>query len=506
MNTKPYQRVVLLGVDGAGRFFRQANTPNLDQIFASGATNYDVLTSEPTISAECWGSMLLGVSPKVHKLTNSIVDERRYDINSKYPSAFRIIRENDPDAVLASFCNWNPINHGIVECNLDVYQDTADDDELTDKICAYLEENTPTFLFVQFDDVDGAGHGHGYGTAEHLRQIETTDGYIRRIFDVYEKRGLLDTTLFMVTADHGGFGHSHGGSSDDEKYVMFAARGKTVVPGTIGDMEIRDCPAIILHALGYARPATWTGRIPANLFEGVAGEERPVDGHGSAQTSGIADADKCNTEALCACVGRERILSYMPMDDYIADAVGKKGTASHGKLYFVDGGYVGGGMKFEDGYISASDYQMSETGFSVCFWMKNNGTLSGGASFFGFANTDAGCTLTYEGDTFCFALGEEKVSFAVDAAEGEWKHYMLVLDAMAREVRLVCDFESIQTKKLPDTYTFAGFTSMNVAQNAAGDNAVHLSCVLDEFLVLDGALTSDDMEHIAAYYRNGVSK
>jgi len=47
---------------------------------------------------------------------------------------------------------------------------------------------------------------------------------------------------------------------------------------------------------------------------------------------------------------------------------------------------------------------------------------------------------------------------------------------------------------------------MNIAQNAAGDNAVHLSCVLDEFLVFDGTLTSDTVCSLAAYYRNGVSK
>jgi len=57
---------------------------------------------------------------------------------------------------------------------------------------------------------------------------------------------------------------------------MFAARGKTVKHGTIGDMEIRDTAAIILHALGLQQPKSWTARIPENFFEGVEASERPI--------------------------------------------------------------------------------------------------------------------------------------------------------------------------------------------------------------------------------------
>ncbi|MBQ3860058.1 MAG: alkaline phosphatase family protein, partial [Clostridia bacterium] len=70
-----YKHVFVIGVDGAGSFFRETETPRLDEIFGNGAVSYDVLTSNPTISAQCWGSMLLGVTPEVHGLTNSIVGD-----------------------------------------------------------------------------------------------------------------------------------------------------------------------------------------------------------------------------------------------------------------------------------------------------------------------------------------------------------------------------------------------------------------------------------------------
>lgn len=192
--------VIILGVDGGGAFFREADTPNLDRIFKAGALSYEVITSKPTISAQCWGSMLLGVVPEIHGLTNSIVSSNPYPVDSEFPSVFRVIRENNPDAKLASFCNWNPINIGIIEDNLDVVKGTAGNDSaVADLVCDYLEENAPTLLFVQFDECDYAGHSKGYGTEGHLQQLNLTDGYIQRIYQTCEKRGILDSTLLIVT-------------------------------------------------------------------------------------------------------------------------------------------------------------------------------------------------------------------------------------------------------------------------------------------------------------------
>ena len=78
---RKYAHVIALGIDGAGSFIRDAHTPNFDRIFASGAVTYDALASNPTISAECWGSMLLGVGPEIHRLTNEIVSKKPYPLH-----------------------------------------------------------------------------------------------------------------------------------------------------------------------------------------------------------------------------------------------------------------------------------------------------------------------------------------------------------------------------------------------------------------------------------------
>lgn len=268
-----YKHVIVLGIDGAGAFIKDADTPHFDRIFAESAVTYSALSSNPTISAECWGSMLLGVGPEVHKLTNGIVSSTPYPVDSVFPSLFRRIREAMPDAELGSYCDWNPITFGIVENNQNVANATARDTDLIPMICDYIREKKPTFLFTQLDSVDGAGHGHGYGSVEHLRRIHEVDELVNDVYETVRETGILDDTLFMLIADHGGFGTGHGGWTDEEKYVTFAAAGKGVQCGQIEEMNIRDLAAIVLYALGIDAPAFdeqgWTAQIPAGIFAGA---------------------------------------------------------------------------------------------------------------------------------------------------------------------------------------------------------------------------------------------
>ncbi|MBQ7957178.1 MAG: alkaline phosphatase family protein [Clostridia bacterium] len=275
--SRKYSHVVVVGIDGAGAWVKDADTPHFDRIFANGAVTYGALSSNPSISAECWGSMLLGVGPEIHKLTNGIVSSTPYPTDSPFPSLFRRIREVYPDAELGSYCDWNPITYGIVENNIGVSHDTAKDDELTPIICDYIRNKKPEFLFIQLDSVDGAGHKHGYGTPEFLARLNVVDGYVNDIYNACDEAGIIEETLFIVIADHGGTnpgngqGGSHGGWTDGEKYVTFAATGKTVNNIKIEEMNIRDLAAIVLYAFGIEEPQFdekgWTSQIPAGLFD-----------------------------------------------------------------------------------------------------------------------------------------------------------------------------------------------------------------------------------------------
>ena len=276
-----YDHVFIIGVDGAGRFFNEAQTPAFDRIFANGAVDYTARTETISTSAQNWGAILCGVSYLRHGMTNSILSKTPRTSDTKYPSVFKYVRRAYPDAALASIVNWNAINVGLIETDLDVYKaNYGSDADVTDAVCEYFNAgNAPKLFFCHFDEVDHVGHDKGSKAPEFIRQIEIADGFIGRIYDTLAANGLMENGLFIVVSDHG---HrvvgGHGGQTMRETNTTVAAVGKTVAAGGKLDKDTRnrDVSAIALYALGIERPDYMSSRIPANLFNGVPGEKRPV--------------------------------------------------------------------------------------------------------------------------------------------------------------------------------------------------------------------------------------
>lgn len=519
VETDNYKYVVIIGVDGAGAFFKDANTPNIDAIFANGAITYDCLTADPTISAQCWGSLLHGVVPSVHGLTNSTVSSTAYPSNSKYPSFFRVIRENSENAILASFCNWNPINVGIVENNIGVHKiGGISDSKLTNEILAYLENNNPTALFVQFDEADGAGHSYGYGTETQLAKITEIDTYIGEIYKKYEENGILDETLFIVTSDHGGTGKSHGGLADSEKYVMFAAAGKNVENGTIGEMEIRDTAAIVLHALGYENPETWTARVPSGLFEGVEAGERPeyVDKESNRYHETEPTPEKGSEDYVTNFIKDHALNTYLTFDGDITNSVSNGNTTQGGNLYFVESGYFGNGVALDDGYVSLNDFKPGENSFTVSLWI-NTKAITSDPCIFSNKNWDTGNNLGFAltirsgGVSLNLGKGNARVdctaALPTDYTEG-WMHVLAFVqrDENKNTIGVCIDFGTIVTMDIPEELCISLDTqySANIGQDGTGKYGKSLPATIDEFMIFDGAFDQSDVDALREYY--GINK
>ena len=266
-----YDHVFIIGVDGAGRFFKDANTPNFDRIFKDGAVDYTARAETITISAQNWGSILTGVSYLRHRMTNSVTESTPRTSDTKYPTIFTLLHKADPAAKLAVYTNWGAITKGIVENDLGADEvQIGDDGQLTDAMCEYFDAgNKPKLFFSQLDSVDHFGHEYGSKAPEYFAQI----------YDSLTRNGLMENGLFIVVADHGHrVSKGHGGLTMRETNVMVAVAGKTVAAGGTMDKDTRnrDVAAIALYALGVERPDHMSARIPANLFTGVGGERRSV--------------------------------------------------------------------------------------------------------------------------------------------------------------------------------------------------------------------------------------
>ena len=507
------KRVVLFGIDGAGTFFEQAKTPNLDRIFSSGALCRRVLTEIPSISAQCWGSMLHGVPCLWHGLTNAIADVRPYPEDSLYPSVFRVIREADRDAGLVCFCDWNAINVGVVEENLGVHKFHAPDRELIDPACDYIRKNEFTLLYFHFDSVDGAGHRYGYGTPEHLAAIEENDRYVGKIVSALEGAGRLEDTLLLVEADHGGtpnygYGGQHGGATDAEKYVCFYAAGPGILPGEIPHMLVRDTPAVILHALGIPQPEAWTARVPAGLFRDCP--------RGSTRPAGIPPGDPLEEQehreergGLLKKLDNPEPILCLYFED---DGEFPKGTQVRGKLYRTRG-RMGQGMNFQDGGLALENLDLTGS-FTMLFWIRPENWSAGESRIVAAAGST--CREVDLERGFCLEVGEDFVRFRQKGPIGsmpvhldmtkagdlreKWTHVAVTQDREKNRFGISVDFGPVEYWNIPGNMHLWEAGPFYLGQDALMDGQHRLSAVLDDYVILPGAVEEDTLAVLKDYY------
>lgn len=515
-----YKHVVIIGIDGAGTFFRNTPTPNIDEIFKDGATTYEALTGIPSISAQSWASLLHGVITEEHGVNGGNCGVMTYPENSPYPSVFRVIREQMPDASLASICNWNPVNTAMIENNINVYKATAESDRaITDHTIDYVEKEVlegngaPTLLFVHFDDADHTGHGSGFGSEAQLQTITEQDGFVGELYKTYEDLGLVDDTLFILTPDHGGIKKTHGGKTDEEMKMFYAVRGKSVRKGTIQNVTIRDTAAIVLRALGLSeyQPVTWTSRIPFGIFNDFISPESFTERqHENVDTPKI-DSDKYITNFITD----KNLKHYLNFDGHIADACGAE-TRQGEKLYF-EKGYFGQAVSLESGYVSILNQNPTRGSFSVAFWINSEGIHDSAVLFSNKAIANAkdlnlGCSLTINRATVKFnvANGNSKVEIfkrpEIDYRTG-WMHVTIVMDRDLGEVKLSLDFGEFEKISLPSNMQNLDFSAnelINIGQDITGiykhPYNHPLTALMDEFMMFDGALNENDLLNLSNYY------
>ena len=92
---------------------------------------------------------------------------------------------------------------------------------------------------------------------------------MREIYTRLEERELLKNSLFILTADHGGIGTSHGGDTAEEMISFFAVVGDGLADDReIGPMNIKDVATVVLYALGVDTE-DMEGTVPTGIFPGT---------------------------------------------------------------------------------------------------------------------------------------------------------------------------------------------------------------------------------------------
>jgi len=259
-------KVLIIGIDGCRPdALLAANTPNLDALWKNGAYSFQARTDELSSSGPCWTAMLTGVWHLKHKVISN--DYLKPDL-MHYPHFFHRIRQEKPDLKSYSLANWGPIHKILQEGDATYYASAGNDAQVTRKVAAILEEEEVDVMFVQLDEVDGAGHSHDYSvnSEKYLKAIEKSDRELGIMVQALEQRPNLEKEnwLILVSTDHGGSDYGHGRNIPEHTTVFYIASGESVAKGEIeGDVGVVDVAVTALQHLGIPARESWylDGRV-----------------------------------------------------------------------------------------------------------------------------------------------------------------------------------------------------------------------------------------------------
>ncbi|MCP4180717.1 MAG: sulfatase-like hydrolase/transferase [bacterium] len=251
-------KVLIIGLDGCrSDALLLAETPNIDKYWKNGAFNFYAKTDPITVSGPAWTAMLTGVFSGKHGILDN-----EYDVDLKYPHFFNIAKKYNPELTIASIPQWAPINNILKYNENDIVVSPDSSFDVTTSVVKILHEKDPDVVFVQLDDIDGAGHTDGYGphVAGYLKSIEQMDEYVGKITSAVKKRKTIndENWLVIITSDHGGFANRHGENSLQEEMVFFISYGNSVIKGDIEEQPaVTDIAVTALAHLGVEIKSEW---------------------------------------------------------------------------------------------------------------------------------------------------------------------------------------------------------------------------------------------------------
>lgn len=273
---KGVTHVILIGVDGMGANYlaKAKNIPIMKMMMREGAYSLHARCVLPSSSADNWAAMTMGAGPSLTGYTewNSETPEIPPRVTGRYgmfPDIFSIMRQQMPQSQLGVIYSWKGISYLFPKQAVNENDYTKYDSVTVQTAVDYIKEKTPNFLFIHLSAVDAAGHSKGWGSPAYYHAIQETDKRIGKIIQAVKEAGIMNHTVIIVSADHGGIHKGHGGKTLKEMEIPWIIYGRGVKKGKKLTLSIMtyDTAATIAWIFGLKQPQVWIGRSVKAAFK-----------------------------------------------------------------------------------------------------------------------------------------------------------------------------------------------------------------------------------------------
>lgn len=257
---------------GNPELIRKSDMPTFHQMATNGSRTWSAYTIVPSLTLPSHTSMLTGVGPQVHQIlwndyrpTNGVV---------KVPTIFSLAKERGLKT--AMFVGKEKFKHLELPGTIDELVWPQPDDDAKSVAKAFAAEfgkTKPNLAFIHFRDPDTVGHATGANSPEKIKALKDCDEALKTIKDAVAAAGVLEQSVFILTADHG----SHDTKNKEGKTIGAHGSAETedvLIPWIVWGKGVKKDFAITAPVVQYDTAATALWLLSVPLPESFWG--RPV--------------------------------------------------------------------------------------------------------------------------------------------------------------------------------------------------------------------------------------
>jgi predicted AlkP superfamily pyrophosphatase or phosphodiesterase len=268
------KRVLIISIDGMRPdVLLRAKAPNIRELTRHGSFTFWAESTDMAITLPTHVSMLTGVTPAKHHVTWN--DDRKVKSGDfSVPTLFEFAKKAGfSTAMVVGKHKLGLIaKPGMVDWFKAPGLLREDSLSIAARAAQVIREHRPQVMFVHFSDTDNIGHSSGWGTPQQVTVADRVDQGVGELMEALRESGLREKTLVIVTADHGGSGHSHGADVPFSHYIPWIAVGPGVRENYDLTLEpdlsvhVEDVFATAMNFLGIALPANSDGKPVVAIF------------------------------------------------------------------------------------------------------------------------------------------------------------------------------------------------------------------------------------------------
>ena len=271
------QKVLIISIDGLRPDLAlRADTPTIHALLKVSSFSFWARTTAESVTLPSHTSMLTGVVPIKHGIQWNSDLPLLHPVYPAYRTIFEIAHPAGyTTAMVAGKSKFiNLARPGSLDWQFIPDSTTMQDPEVLAQALAVLRDHKPDVLFIHFPNVDNVGHASGWSSPEQMAAISTADDCVGKLLAELEDLKLRDSTMVMVTADHGGAGRSHGPDDARSRHIPWIVSGpgirKNLDLTIYGELTIdtEDTFATACYVLGLHPPQLpIDGKPVMNIFD-----------------------------------------------------------------------------------------------------------------------------------------------------------------------------------------------------------------------------------------------